>query len=268
LKSVVVLSVPRSGSTWVGKIFATVPGVAYRFQPNFSYSFPYRLAQESTPDEYEIFKEALVKTTDSFVRAELSISGLESVVEEASNISCLVWKEVHFLNLAEVLVQYSDTKVVALVRSPFAVLSSWLSIPKEFDPEWDVLSEWRNGTKKNAAADGSHFGYEEWKKNTLKFLQLSVAYPDKLAICSYEELIADPVRYVEDLFVRTGLTYAGETLKFLSQNGEKIDKDPYSTNKRVTRDDKWKTSLPQEIIDEIKSDPTYKTLQAIFNWQE
>jgi hypothetical protein len=268
LKSVVVLSVPRSGSTWVGKIFATVPGVAYRFQPNFSYSFPYRLTQKSTLDEYEVFKTALVNTTDPFVRAELSISGVESAIEETSNVSCLVWKEVHFLNLTEVLVRYPDTKVVALVRSPFAVLSSWISIPKEFDPEWDVLSEWRNGTKKNAAADGSHFGYEEWKKNTLKFLRLSVAYPNQLVICSYEELIADPVRYVEGLFVRTGVTFGDETLKFLSQNGEKVDKDPYSTNKRVTRDDKWKSSLPTKIVEEVKTDPTYQTLQAIFNWQE
>jgi hypothetical protein len=268
LKSVVILSVPRSGSTWIGKVFATVPGVAYRFQPNFSYSFPYRLTQESTLDEYEVFQKALVETTDPFVRAELSISGVEATIEETSNVSCLIWKEVHFLNLAKTLVKYPETTVIALVRSPFAVLSSWLSVPKEFDPQWDALLEWRNGAKKNAGATGSHFGYEEWKKSTLRFLQLSVSHPNMLIICSYEALIADPVNYTKELFGRAGLTFGDETLKFLSRNGEKVDKDPYSTNKYVTRDDKWKSSLSQEIINEIKSDPTYKTLQAVFNWQE
>jgi hypothetical protein len=88
-----------------------------------------------------------------------------------------------------------------------------------------------------------------------------------MKICSYRELIANPKATVHQLFDFAGLDFAEQT-KGLLRTSEATDKDPYSANKIIVKDDKWKTSLLQEIIDEIKSDPTYKTLRAIFNWQE
>ena len=78
-KKIAIFSVPRSGSTWLGQIFNSSPYVAYRFQPNFAYSFSEHLTENATRLEIENFYERLLKTDDPFVNAEISISSRKNI---------------------------------------------------------------------------------------------------------------------------------------------------------------------------------------------
>jgi hypothetical protein len=268
ISSVTILSVPRSGSSWLGQIFNSSPDTVYRFQPNFAYSFPGKITAESTEKDIEDFKCNLLTTDDPFVLGTTPLAKRKSVPFSKGETSLLVWKEVHALHLAEKLLRAPNTKVIGLVRSPFGVLASWARAPKEFDADWDLASEWQHAQKKNAGSIDKHYGFLAWKTITLDFLRLALQYPERMRICSYRQLIDDPEATVSQLFKYAELEFGEQTRDLLLGSSSETDEDPYSTNKRVTRDDKWKSSLPQEIIDEIKSDPTYQRLQAIFNWQK
>src|SRR5690554_5395135 len=124
MNKLALFSVPRSGSTWLGQILNSSPEVAYRFQPNFAYSFPNELSNESTPEEINIFFEELLNTLDPFVNAEISISSKKNIQFEKSKIRTLFFKETHYINSVENLLKNSDTKIIGLVRSPFAVINS------------------------------------------------------------------------------------------------------------------------------------------------
>ena len=267
MKSVTLLSVPRSGSTWLGQVFDSSPEVRYRFQPNMAYSFAPTLTPSSGREEIEHFKQELVTTEDAFVTGRLSISGKEGRSFPKSDPTLLVWKEVHSLYLArQLLSTTADSKVIGLIRSPLSVLSSWLSIPKEFDPSWSVAEEWRSGARKNAGSPDRYFGYDRWKEVCLDFLQLAVTHPGRFCICSYEQLIAKPIACVRELFDFADLPLTEQTMAFLTRRVVTENPDPYSTDRDIERDDRWRDQLPSFIREEVLSDPDFQLYARIFGW--
>lgn len=142
MKNLAIFSVPRSGSSWLGEIFNSSPRTVFRFQPNFAYSFPLTLNEDSGEKAIDHFHKELLDTQDPFVCDKISISSKEKEGFPKKNPNKLIWKETHFVFLAEILLKNSDTKVIGLVRSPFATVSSWLKIPKEFDPNWNIEEQY------------------------------------------------------------------------------------------------------------------------------
>ena len=189
MKNIAIFSVPRSGSTWLGQIFNSSPEVLYRFQPNFSYSFPPVLNRESDSDAIEQFHRDLAVCSNPFVCGELSISGKKNITFPKLNPKVLVWKETHFLFLAETLLRNSDTWVIGLVRSPLSVIASWIRIPKEFNPQWDIMTEWRLAQLKNEDRESHYFGYEKWKEATHLFEALQSEFPSRFYLLNYDELL-------------------------------------------------------------------------------
>lgn len=262
-----ILSVPRSGSSWVGQILNSSPQVLYKFQPNFSYSFPSNLEKDTDEKKIIEFYENLRKTNDPFVNGKVSISGKSNIEFKKSFCETLVWKEVHFLFLAQTLLEKSDTKVIGLIRSPFAVISSWIKIPKEFDPSWNLTEQWKTANLKNSDFDFNYFGYEKWKEVTQLFISLKQKYPERFYMLQYENLLADPKAEVEKLFSFCNLEVTSQTLGFLTKSTSNNDTDAYSVFKSKKTDDQWKKELPQFIIDEIKMDPEFQSLNKIFKWK-
>ncbi len=254
MDNLAIFSVPRSGSSWLGEIFNSSPHTIFRFQPNFAYSFSSTLKADSTEEAIEYFHKELVASKDPFVCDKLSISSKEKEGFPKNNPDKLVWKETHFVFLAETLLKNSDTKVIGLVRSPFATISSWLKIPKEFDPSWNISEQWRSADLKNEGKKSHYFGFEKWKEATQLFEQLKEDYPNRFYLVRYEDLLQNPIETVEALFKFAGLEMDEQTKNFLKASRNTSVEDAYGVYRKKTTDDKWKSELPKYIIEAIQED--------------
>ncbi|WP_026452227.1 sulfotransferase domain-containing protein [Aequorivita capsosiphonis] len=268
MNNIALFSAPRSGSSWLGQILNSSPEVAYRFQPNFAYSFPYELSNESTANEIDVFFDELLHTLDPFVNAEISISRKKNIQFEKSKIKALVFKETHYINSVENLLKNSDTKVIGLVRSPFPVISSWLKIPKEFDPQWIIKDEWENAQSKNQNKVTHFFGYNKWKETIALFLKMRKEHPTQFYLISYDDLLQNTETEVRKLFKFCNINFCDQTETFIKKSTSNMvnDDDAYSVFKSKKKDDAWKNDLPKYIEEEIKADKEFKKFNLHFNW--
>lgn len=251
MNKVAVFSVPRSGSTWLGQIINSSPDVVYRFQPNFAYSFPLTLSNDCSHTEIEQFYKELLETKDDFVTGKIGISGKKNKLFSKSTPKLLAWKEVHFLSLAKPLLERSDTSIVAIIRSPYAVINSWAKTPKEFDPSWDLLQEWYYGDKKNENLPSHYFGFNKWLEATRLFIALKERFPEKTHLVYYDELISNTLEVVKDLFQFLNISLSDQTLAFLNQSTANNENDSYSVFKTKKNDLAWLNELPSEVINGI-----------------
>ena len=266
MNKVAIFSVPRSGSSWLGQIFNSHPNVEYKFQPNFAYSFNYSLTENSSKFQIKEFYEQLIKTQDHFVNAEITISTQKGLQFKKETASTLVFKETHYINVLENLLQNSETRIIGLVRSPFAVINSWVKIPKEFNPEWSIKEEWKDGSKKNQNRNYNFFGFNKWKEATKLFLRLQKEFPEKFKILNYSDLLDRKEEITEDIFSFCSLEFSDQTKLFLNQSNKIEDADAYSVFKKKDNDDGWKDELPNFIIEEIMGDKEFQELNKIFRW--
>lgn len=267
MRKVGLFCVPRSGSTWLGEIINSCPEVKYKFQPNFAYSFEHELTDYSTQSEIETFFEKLYNTDDAFINGNLSISGQQKTYNfDKRDITTLCFKETHFLNIIENLLKSSSIKVVGLVRSPFAVINSWLNIPKEFKPEWDISQEWEKAERKNKGLKTHYFGYDKWKEASFLFLKLRAFYPNQFYLMNYDDLITDIDSQVKMLFQFLEMPYTSQTVDFITQSSLSQNDDAYSVFKQKRNDLGWQSSLPEFIQNDIKKDPDFIMLNTQFQW--
>lgn len=266
MNKVAIFSVPRSGSSWLGQIFNSHPEVVFRFQPNFAYSFNYQLTEDSSEKDIYEFYQGLINTNDAFVKGEITISSKKGVSFNKEEARAIVFKETHFINVITNLIRKSDTKVIGLIRSPFAVINSWIKIPKEFDFSWSVKDEWRKAELKNKGKKAYYFGYEKWKEAAFLFLELKKNRPRQFYLVNYDSLLTDKDTVVKDVFHFCNLEMRSQTLEFLNKSSKKNEEDAYSVFKKKMKDDDWRKELPQSIIEEIEADDDFKRLNKIFKW--
>lgn len=256
MRKILIASVPRSGSSWLGRIFESAPNVAYRFQPNFSYSFQPTIHPESSRDEIDFFYSELLQTTDPFVLNQVNADGQRQELHQlTSTVNTLVWKEVHGLGIIPNLIQNTDTTVVCLVRSPLAVLSSWFNAPREFDTQWDVMSEWEHGKEKNQGRWNFHYGYSAWKSATLNFLHLKALHSQRIHIVKYCDLLNDSTGICQLLFRRLQIPYHSSVAQFLNKSMSSNEAGSYAVSKmKKALDDEWTETLNEEIVTHIVND--------------
>lgn len=267
MNKLALFSVPRSGSSWLGEIIHSSPEVIYKFQPNFAYSFSLELKENSSHKEIRDFYEQLLDCKDDFINGKLSISGKKSDLNFVKeNQNTLLFKETHYLNVIENLLKKSDTKIVSLVRSPFAVINSWLHIPKEFNPNWNVPKEWKEAPSKNQNKKTYFFGYNKWKEACFLFLKLKREYPNQFYLISYDNLLSDTINEVKQLFEFCNLEYTKQTDDFIKQSTASQSSDAYSVFKKKSDDTGWKKTLPVFIENAIKEDEEFIKINEIFKW--
>lgn len=268
MNNIALFSVPRSGSSWLGELLNSSPDVIYKFQPNFAYSFEFELKENYSKTDIDNFFLQLLNSNDDFVNGKLSISGTKRdfSFEKISHPSTLLFKETHYLNVIKNLIDKSETKVIGLVRSPFAVINSWLKIPKEFNPEWCVEDEWRRADKKNQNKPTHYFGYHKWKEACFQFLELRKIYPEQFYLINYDDLLLNTEQVTRDIFKFCELKFTDQTIDFILKSTSSQSKDAYSVFKQKSDDLAWKNSLPLFIEDRIKDDEEFKFLNSVFQW--
>lgn len=255
---------PRSGTTWISQIFASSPDVRMKFCPLFSYEFKNALNEESTPNQWRDFFDAVYHTPSPYMDQEhLRKDGLVpnfGVPKEDPNHLMIKSNRFHHL-IPHVLEKAPDLRVVYLVRHPAATLYSWLDNPTEFPAGANPLEQWRSGDCRKDGV-GEFWGFNDWKKVTLQALKLADQYPNRFRLQRYEKLVLSPTKEVQELFDFFELDLGRETLDFISASRQRHDTSKRSVFKGAQLNFTWKTGLPDEILNEIRQDLAGSPLDA------
>jgi hypothetical protein len=250
---------PRSGTSWLGKIFDSHSDVAYRFQPLFSYRFKNRITLDASADDINRFLQELYEVRDDdFIlgkwRKDIEPDDVAEI-KKCPSPSHLVIKEVRYHHLIKkFLATIDNLKVVGIVRNPCAVINSWLQAPKEFDKKWDPMSEWRFAPSKNLGKIEEYNGYEKWKELTTLFLEFQQTYPDCFYLVEYEQLVANPIQTIKSVFSFVNLEMEQQVMGFIHASQSQHVEDAYAVYKSPAVKDRWRGELDTRIVDEITKD--------------
>lgn len=254
LKQIAIHGVPRSGTSWVGEILNSSPFTIYKYQPLFSYALKDYLTPASSPERIQSFFHLLAETSDEFMdRLPERRQGKLPVFSKQAPTH-VVYKEVRYHHILENLLGNSpDTRLVAVIRNPLAVIGSWASAPREFriDQGWVLSREWRHAELKNGGRPEEYFGFEKWKEATRLFLRLESQFPGQVYVLRYESLVQSPAAEVDRVFGFCGLELSGQTSEFLAESTRSENSDTYSVYRAGNTTEKWKTVLSKEIADSI-----------------
>lgn len=252
---IAIHSVPRSGSSWLGELFNSSYSTKYCFQPLFSYALKNFLSIDSTGGRIDEFFARLETTQDEFIcQLEKRKEGVLPLFEKRGLVSHIVYKEVRYANILKNMME-RDAKVrlICIIRNPLAVISSWFSAPKEFDPEWDRAAEWFLGQSKNKGRDEEFYGFKRWIDAARIFHYLKDHYPDRVMILRYSDLLMDRVGTIDRLLGFAHLERDEQMNRFISESNERDVSDTYSVFRSRPSDDRWKSVLSQDIIDGIRN---------------
>jgi hypothetical protein len=200
----------------------------------------------------------LLKTEDDFVlqRGESSLSRWKPEFTKAK-IEALAYKEVRYHYLLPCLLT-ADVSIVGvgIIRHPCGVINSWYQAPREFQPQWDLIEEWRDAPKKNAGRIEEYFGYRKWKEVAIMFHRLLKRFPENFYVVGYEDLVWDPVRTVEPIINHLGLEITSQMKKYIDASESQDDGDPYGTFRKegLARAYRWRYELDRRIQEAIFRD--------------
>lgn len=247
-----IFGVPRSGTSWLGQIFNSHPDVALRFQPLFSYGHKGSLSAHSSAEQIRTFFEEILYSKDAFATMTSEAQKNYPAFQKSALPSHVIFKETRYLNLIDnMLAQCSEVKIVGIVRNPLAVIASWMLAPKEFNPKWDIHSEWRGAQSKNQNRPEEFFGFEKWKESTEAFLRFEGLFPRQFLLVRYDELNGAPLVTTRKLFDFCGLKICAQVEEFLAASKSRHDPDPYSVFRSKANDDHWQGVLPDEIVKQV-----------------
>lgn len=262
LKKIAIFSVPRSGSSWLGQIFNSHEDVSFRMQPLFSYSHKSALNKNSTDLEIHKFFEEIYKTSDDFVLMRTEITKNYPNFSKSKKSTHIIMKETRYLNIIEnILRKCPDVKIIGLVRNPFSTIASWIKAPKEFSKDWDIEEEWYFAPKKNQNKDEEFFGFYQWKKTALNFLEYEKLFPNNFNLIDYKFLNNHTELAIEKLFKFSQLNFSKNTKKFIQASKSRFDYDSYSVYRSNSNDDEWESFLPNSIIKKIRSEISKSPLE-------
>ncbi len=255
-KIIGIIGTPRSGTSWTGQIFDSAPDTLYRMQPFYSYAFRDKLHVRSSRAEINRFFDDLYNSKDEYLAQKQRRQSRVYATFGDKNLNApfMVYKEVFFHYLVPALLSGCDKlEILALVRHPVDVLTSYYNAPREFRPGLDIQKEWYFAQDRNEALPERYFGYFKWKEYMNLIDYISTKFSDKVSVIKYEDLYYAPEYTVEKIFSRYGIILTEQTKKFLEDSQNRTGDDPYS----VFRDRKnppLKKKLPDNIIEAVHKD--------------
>lgn len=191
-RSILLTSLPRSGSSWVGWVLGRADGVEYEREP--------------------ITQGLLAAGVDPFSLESLASSAYSSLVEELSvRDSRLVVKEVSPL-LAASIGGALDAQVVLLERHPVAVCRSHVQLGWVWEPNVVVSTRFPESPARDVLAgiEGTDRSFWAWHGA----YQAAVAVTaramlgDAVVTVAYESLVKRPKRGFHELANALGLEWA------------------------------------------------------------
>lgn len=252
MKKIGIFGTPRSGTSWLSQILNSHPDVALRFQPLFSYGHKGSLTARSSAEEIRTFFEEILYTQDAFATMTSETQKNYPAFQKTVRPTHIVFKETRYLHIIEnILTQCSEVKIIGIIRNPLAVLASWVSAPKEFNPEWDINSEWRWAPSKNQNKPEEFFGFDKWKESAEAFLRFKIQFSQQFFLVRYDELNKRPLDTIKKLFDFCELEVCDQVQQFLVDSKSRHDPDPYSVYRANASDKRWQDILPEEITKQI-----------------
>lgn len=255
MRKIAIFGVPRSGTSWLSQIFNSHPDVAMRFQPLFSYSYKGRLNENSGTEDINSFFNEILHSNDPFVLMTTEMHRNYPVFNKTATPTYIAFKETRYLNVIENLLRHSeDSQVIGIVRNPLANLASWIRVPKEFEPTWDIFKEWRYAALKNQGRKEEFYGFEKWKLVASNFLRYKQEFPEQFYLVMYSDLNKNTLRTVEKLFAFCNLKPDKQVEQFITDSQSRHDSDPYSVFRAKASDQVSQNIIPYEISDSIISE--------------
>ena len=229
--------------------------MTYRFQPLFSYRFKNVISESSSIEDIaQFFSDLYAIKKDEFILQDKQKNrGVHpGDFMKSARPSVLVMKEVryHYL-IRTLLAKVDDIKFIGIVRHPCGVINSWLKTPREFNPRWDQLREWRIAQSKNQSRIEEYYGFEKWRELAMTFLELSLQYPKSFKLVRYEDVVADPLNSVSELFAFAELPLHAQTEQFIVSSQAREVEDPDTVFRSSDVAHRWKHELLPEIRDAI-----------------
>lgn len=260
---ILLVGMPRSGTSWLSQILDSSPQVVFRLSPLFSYALKNAVDENSSKDAYEqMFTKAYMANDDEFMnQIHHRKSGHYPIFKEKINApEFLVIKDTRYHNLLRHMLNlFENLKIVSIVRHPCGAIHSWLTNPGEFPSGADPMIEWRSGSCRKTGPE-EFWGFEDWKKVTRLHLSLEKLFPNRFCIIQYENLTQDILKQTKDIFQFIGLEYTKQTEDFLIASQQIDDPNPYAVFKNPSTKDRWRSELNPEIQNQIIEEITNSEL--------
>jgi len=250
MNTILIHSVPRSGSSWLLSLFNSHPNIKALYQPLFSYAFKNIINENSTKEEYDNFIKKLIETNDDFCCMKSNFHTKGNITEynigNKGKLKYLCLKHVtHHYNITKFIKHNPDVKIIGLIRNPCSVIYSQMNAEKE------LLKDWLNGSDKNLGLKENFFGFNKWKELNSIFYNLKREFPSNIIIINYEELVNNTELTIKTIFDFCNIDFLPEVSEFIKiTKSENSDYD-YSIFKNEDTINKYKDKLSSEIVEYI-----------------
>jgi hypothetical protein len=263
-----IVSLPRSGSSWVGKTLGRASDALYLREPisqshlalNKRRGVVFNIDPSSLPPGYAASARAAFDGVPAFPANVVTFPGQWRL--SARRRSRLVIKEVNPLALEWLIREYRP-RIIYLIRHPAAVAASfarlgWLA--EERHPDMEArFSAQRLGL---TGADLGRVAGSPWAEHgALQALVMeralrTLADHDDHLVVRYEEICAEPVALFRRLFDFAGLRWdSGMEEKIVAETelAEHNRYETYSTHRSSrTLIDSWRTEVAPDALAELK----------------
>ena len=213
---VVLIGLPRSGTSWVGSVLGSSPSVEYLREPVtqswLDAGHPSPLVDPKDDDGYRHHATQILASTES-----------RRLIKEVNPL------------LVPVLVEESRLQVIVLYRHPCAVALSY------HERGWTGLNlEERFGVESSGDFWHDHGAYQ-----ALLLRPAVASLADPLGLVSYEDLTHDPLIGFAELATRLGLEWGESSVGHLRSTLASDDRsDPYALQRDAAQArDRWKSVL-------------------------
>lgn len=250
--------VPRSGTSWLGEIFNSAPGVRYKYQPLYRKPLRGMIGPQSRREDLEHYFRLLYGYANDFIdrRQDVAMGIAPHFERKDPAPAFLVSKHVrHHYLVPRLLALLPEMRMVGIVRHPCAVLHSWRRTPwPTYDPAWDFLAEWRFAPRKNRYRPEWYYGFHRWQEVAAMFLDMQRTYPRRFRLLRYEELVADTGTVVTDLFAWCNLPLTEQTERFLQRSRAATVDDAYSVFRRTPDIHAWRGELDPSVVRAVETE--------------